>query len=84
MMIETVRAKRLPNRIVSETIIGNAKFLILKSCIDEMLDYIVRKYGYSVGKWHQIQSKYFNALEEAEEYITSHTIIKEDNNYDNL
>ena len=49
-MIETVKAKRLLNRTVSETIIGNAKFLILKSCIDEMRDYIVRRYGYSVGK----------------------------------
>ena len=52
MIIETVKAKRFKNRTVSETIIGNTKFLIMKSCIDEMLDYIVRRYGYSVGKWH--------------------------------
>ena len=76
-MIETVKAKRLLNRTVSETIIGNAKFLILKSCIDEMPDYIVRRYGYSVGKWYQVKSKYFNTVEKAEEYITNYTITKE-------
>lgn len=43
MAIETVKTKRLQNRTISETIIGNTKVLILKSCIDEMPDYIVRR-----------------------------------------